>query len=313
MIDEQVLTNLKQRFGSRVKENAGISAFCTAQTGGEVDALLVVNNRQELQDAVVSLWQNNVPFKVLGAGSNVLVADQGYRGVILINRAKAYKIDAETASPVLWAESGANLGGLARQAAIQGLSGLEWAGTVPGTLGGAVYGNAGAHGGDMADNLILADILHHDEKISAWDASQMGFQYRSSILKRGAEKAVILSATLRLKHSTREQVTDLMNQYQEKRRQSQPPGASMGSMFKNPAGDYAGRLLEAAGLKGTRVGGVEISPVHANFFINVGSATAADIYQLICHARQQVFDRFGVQLELEIELLGNFPAVQLSD
>ena len=313
MIDQQVLTSLKQLFGSQLKENASIAAFCTAQTGGRADALLMASNRQELEDACIALWKESVPFRILGAGSNVLVSDQGFRGVIVINRAKAYRFDEETDQPTLWAESGANLGGLARQAAIHGFSGLEWAGTVPGTLGGAVYGNAGAHGGDMAGNLILADILHPDGKISSMDANQMAYQYRSSILKRDAEKAVILSATLQLSRSTRQQVTDLMTQYQEQRRRTQPPGASMGSMFKNPPGDYSGRLIEAAGLKGTRVGGVEISPIHANFFVNVGNATASDIYELICRARNAVHERFGIQLELEIELLGDFQAVHIND
>lgn len=138
----------------------------------------------------------------------------------------------------------------------------------------------------------------------------MAYQYRSSVLKRSAEKAVILSATLRLTPSTRQQVTALMTKNLEQRRRTQPPGASMGSMFKNPTGDYAGRLIEAAGLKGARVGGAQISPLHANFFVNTGSATAADIYQLIHQTRQAVQERFGVLLDLEIELLGDFEAVQ---
>ncbi|NMC52962.1 MAG: UDP-N-acetylmuramate dehydrogenase [Chloroflexi bacterium] len=309
-MDETVLTNLKQLFGSRLKENAPVSAFCTAQTGGKADILLVVNSAAELREAALRLWQTSLPFRVLGAGSNLLIADQGYRGVVIINRAKAYQIHAEANPPYLWAESGANLGGLARQAAIQGLSGLEWAAPVPGTLGGAVYGNAGAHGGDMAGNLVLADILHPSGEMTQWNASQMAYQYRSSVLKRSAEKAVILSATLRLTPSTRQQVTALMTKNLEQRRRTQPPGASMGSMFKNPTGDYAGRLIEAAGLKGARVGGAQISPLHANFFVNTGSATAADIYQLIHQTRQAVQERFGVLLDLEIELLGDFEAVQ---
>ena len=186
---------------------------------------------------------------------------------------------------------------------------MEWASTVPGTLGGAVYGNAGAFGGDMQRNLVLAEILHPQGK-ELYPVERMQYQYRSSSLKREKQKAVILAARLRLERSEPDAVQEKMETFSAQRRRSQPPGASMGSMFKNPPGDYAGRLIEAAGLKGYRVGGAEVSTVHANFFINHGNAAAADIVELIRVARAAVADKTGIELDLEVELLGDWSAVQ---
>jgi UDP-N-acetylmuramate dehydrogenase len=210
---------------------------------------------------------------------------------------------------MVWAESGALIGTIARQVGLRGLGGFEWASTVPGTLGGAVYGNAGAFGGDMNGNLVLAEILHPTGK-ELWSAERLQYQYRSSLLKREQIPAIILAARLKLEHSDPQHVQEKMDSFSTRRRGSQPPGASLGSMFKNPPGDYAGRLIEAAGLKGMRIGSAEISSIHANFFVNHGEASAADIGQLIRTARETVAEKFGINLELEVELLGDWPTVQ---
>jgi UDP-N-acetylmuramate dehydrogenase len=194
---------------------------------------------------------------------------------------------------------------LARRAASHGLGGLEWAAAVPGTVGGAVYGNAGAFGGDMTANLIHAELLTEQGREN-WPVEKLGYGYRTSVLKRRGLKAVVLSAELRLEHSTREVVSVKINEFSERRRATQPPGASMGSMFKNPPGDFAGRLIEAAGLKGKRIGTAEISPVHANFFINYGQTKAADVRELVNLAQKTVAEKLGVNLELEIELIGEW-------
>jgi UDP-N-acetylmuramate dehydrogenase len=205
----------------------------------------------------------------------------------------------------VWAEAGVNFGALARHAAQRGLAGLEWAAGIPGTVGGAVVGNAGAHGSDMAGCLVVAEILHRQGQ-EHWPVERFAYGYRSSIIKRGAEEAIVLNATLRLERSTPQAVQERMDTYVAHRRRTQPPGASMGSMFKNPPGDYAGRLIEAAGLKGARIGEAEISRLHANFFVNLGQAKAADISQLIRLARREVAEKFGVELELEIEMVGDW-------
>ena len=304
------LGKLREAFGEALQENVLLANYTTARVGGPAQALLPVHTPAEMEKAVRTLWALEVPFYLLGSGSNVLVSDSGYSGVILVNRTRNIKIDAHHEPPSVWAESGANLGTIARQAALRGFSGLEWAASVPGTLGGAVYGNAGAHGGDMAANLVLAEILHQTIGRDSWTADHMAYTYRSSALKRQPGSAVILAARLSLSHSTTAEVQARMDEFSAHRRSSQPPGASLGSMFKNPPGDFAGRLIEAAGVKGTRSGAAEISPVHGNFFINLGGASAADLGKLIALARKKVLAQSGILLELEVELLGDWPELE---
>ncbi len=301
------LAELRTLFGDRLQENVILANYTTARVGGRAPALVICHTLADLEHDVLALWERNLPFHIFGSGSNVLVSDQGFNGVILANRAHNVKIDVHTDPPSVWAESGANLIGITRQVALRGLSGLEWASGIPGTLGGALYGNAGANGSDMNACLMLAEILHHTSGKQTWDVSQMEYTYRSSQLKRHPDQVVILAARLKLQTGTPDEVQARMSEYNERRRRTQPPGASLGSMFKNPPGDYAGRLIEAAGLKGTRIGGAIISPIHANFFINEGEAKARDIQKLIQLAQQTVLDRFGVRLELEVEWLGPWP------
>ena len=300
-------------FGARLQAGASLARYTASRLGGPADLLLEVRSGRELEAAVTLAWRNAFPFVLLGGGSNVLVSDAGVRGLVILNRARRVRFDERVEPPTVWAESGANFGVLARQAARRGLSGLEWASGVPGTLGGAVFGNAGAHGGDMAGSLLVAEILHHagverDGAIQReeWSVEKMAYSYRSSVLKRGSREVVVLAARLRLERSTHEAVQARIDEFAAYRKRTQPPGASMGSMFKNPPGAFAGRLIEAAGLKGSRIGDAQVSPVHANFFINLGRASAQDFYDLIQLARQQVADRFGVNLELEIKLLGKW-------
>lgn len=234
----------------------------------------------------------------------MLVSDRGVPAVVLLNNARQVRFEVEQDPPRVWAESGAGTGLIARQAAARELGGLEWAAGVPGTLGGAVVGNAGAHGGDIAQDLIVAEILQQDGVRTIWPPEQLKFSYRSSWLKQHPGLAVVLSATLRLQHRPAEEIKADMDRFLEHRRRTQPPGASMGSMFKNPPGDYAGRLIEIAGLKGTRVGQAEISKLHGNFFLNLGEASAEDVLELLRLAQDAVFEQFGVRLEPEIELIG---------
>jgi len=250
------------------------------------------------------LWKQEMPFTLLGGGSNVLVSDKGVRGVVVMNRAKAVKFHGED-QPSVTTESGVVFSNLANRCASKGFAGLEWAATVPGTIGGAVYGNAGAFGGDTAGNLIHAELLTENGR-EIFTAEQLGYGYRTSILKRGELKAVVLSAEFALKNSTREEATVKIQQFSAHRKATQPPGASMGSMFKNPPGDYAGRLIESAGLKGTRSGNAAISPLHGNFFINHANTKAEDIRALIQVVQKTVKEKQGVELELEIELIGEW-------
>jgi UDP-N-acetylmuramate dehydrogenase len=208
------------------------------------------------------------------------------------------------------AESGASLSTLARQSIGRGLTGLEWAIGIPGTVGGAVVGNAGAWGSDIASCLKRVWMLERDGETGVWPVAHLKYGYRTSILKQQAPDAlagnVVLEAEFALQPGEPEELSQKVERIVRQRKKSQPPGATCGSVFRNPAGDYAGRLIEAAGLKGRRCGGMEISMLHANFFINRGQATAADMKHLIDMARETVLDRFGVALELEIQLIGDW-------
>jgi UDP-N-acetylmuramate dehydrogenase len=303
---------LRAAFGERLQENVILAPYTSARIGGPADFLLEARSADELADTAQKLWQAEVPFILLGGGSNVLVSDRGVRGVVVLNRAKDVRFD-EGEPPFVWVESGVVFSNLANRTASKGLAGLEWAATVPGTIGGAVYGNAGAFGGDVAHSLMAAELLLPSLaetpvqwRRERWSVDKFEYGYRTSNLKRQGEGIVVLAAEFRLNHSTTEEVRVTIDRFTAQRKSTQPPGASMGSMFKNPPGDFAGRLIEAAGLKGTRVGSAEISSVHANFFINTGRTSADDVRTLIDAARDKVAKEFGITLELEIELIGEW-------
>ena len=302
---------LEETFGERLLINELLAKYTSARIGGPADVVMIAQSSDDLEDIANKLWEMDVPFHVMGGGSNILVSDAGVRGVVVLNKARKVVFDEDGGSPTVWAESGSSFGGIARQAAQKGLSGLEWAAGIPGTVGGAVVGNAGAHGGDVASILKVAEILQPDVGRQRWTLDQLVFSYRSSVLKSMRGQAVVLSATLKLSHGKPEEIQQRMDEFLAFRRRTQPPGASIGSMFKNPQDDYAGRLIDETGLKGTRIGGAEISTLHANFFINHGSARAQDVYALIQRARQTVLEKLGVELELEIELFGEWEGVNV--
>lgn len=304
IVSDRPLDILRAKFGDKVKENVLLAPYTSARIGGPADIFLAADTASELARIVTELWEHGLPFTILGGGSNVLVSDRGIRGVVVLNRAKGVKFHLGD-QPSVTAESGVVFSNLANRCASKGLAGLEWAATVPGTIGGAVYGNAGAFGGDMAGDLVSAELLTANGR-ETFTSAQMGYGYRTSILKRGELKAVVLSAELKLKNSTKDDVTVKIQQFSAHRKATQPPGASMGSMFKNPPGDYAGRLIEAAGLKGTRIGNAEISPVHGNFFVNHANTKAEDIRALIELVQKTVKEKQGVELELEVELAGEW-------
>ena len=298
---------IQQTFGERVQRNAPLAPYTSARVGGPADVLITVQSKRELAVVVRRLWAWHADFLVLGGGSNVLVSDAGVRGVVVLNRARKVAFAAEADPPTAWAESGVNLGSLARRAAQAGLAGLEWAAGIPGTVGGAVVGNAGAHGGDTASVLQVAEILHRERGRGFYTPEDLAFEYRGSWLKSQGSDAVVLSATFALRRDDPAAVRGRMEAFGEHRRQTQPPGASMGSMFKNPPDNYAGRLIDQAGLKGTSVGDAEISTLHANFFINKGAAKAQEIWALMYLARTTVAQKFGIWLEPEIRLVGEWP------
>lgn len=309
-----------QHLASNIKVNEPLSRYTTSRLGGPAEVLIEATSAAELKDIVIAARRVEVPILILGGGANVLVSDAGVRGLTIINKAKRIEFRADH---VVWCEAGTVLPTLARECIAHGLSGLEWAVGVPGTVGGAVVGNAGAHGRDTAADLVSATILNAANEVVEWSNADLQFQYRSSRIKRESAsqrvsesanqrhaprttKHVVLTATFRLTPGDPIELERRAAEYNDYRRRTQPPGASLGSMFKNPPGTAAGRLIDECGLKGTRIGGVEISRVHANFFVNDGHATATDVKALIDLARTTVLERFGIELELEIELIGDW-------
>jgi UDP-N-acetylmuramate dehydrogenase len=300
----RAIDSLYAKLGDKVKENASLAPYTSARIGGPADVLITAESADELARIVKLLWKLDVEYILLGGGSNVLVSDKGVRGVVVLNRAKGVRFHNGD-EPSVTAESGVIFSNLANRCAAKGFGGLEWAATVPGTIGGAVYGNAGAFGGDTAGNLIRAELLTENGR-EKFTVEQLGYGYRTSVLKRGELDGIVLAAELRLSNSTKEDATVKIEQFSAHRKLTQPPGASMGSMFKNPNGDYAGKLIEACGLKGTRIGNAEISPLHGNFFINHANTKAEDIFALIRLVQKTVKEKQDVDLELEIELIGEW-------
>jgi UDP-N-acetylmuramate--alanine ligase len=323
---------LNTHFGNRLSQDEPLAKHTMLHVGGPADLWLTAETLNELTEAVALARQYAVPVLLLGNGANLLVSDRGVRGLVLHNRCQQVRLSesgdtgatfpkapsfregsVETAHILV--ESGVILPSLVHRLANLGLSGLEWAVGVPGTVGGAVVNNAGAYGSSMADCLVRAELYSPASGRREWQPVEwFEYEYRSSRLKRalgeGAaatrERHVILQAELALTRKTPAEIEKQLAVYGAHRRASQPPGASIGSMFKNPPGDYAGRLIEAAGLKGSQVGGAQISTLHANFFINRGDAKAADFAALIDLARQHVKARFNIDLELEIQKVGDW-------
>jgi len=297
--------DLRARWGAAVRANEPLAAHTTFRIGGPADFFAEVKTLDDLIELVRRARQQRVPFFVLGNGSNVLVSDLGFRGLVIENHCAQVSLQALDAMHArVRVESGAVLPGLANRLARQGWAGLEWAIGVPGTIGGAIVGNAGAHGACIADNLIGVTILDAESVIRELPKTELAFAYRTSRFKRARDE-VILRAEIELERDEPDACIARMQAYVEQRRRTQPTEPSVGSIFKNPPGDFAGRLIDAAGLKGTRVGGVEVSPVHANFFVNRGGATASEVLQLIEIVRTRVRAQFGVELALEIQVVGD--------
>ncbi len=286
----------------RLLRDEPLAKYTAARLGGAADFVYVAReSTREVSDIVQAAWKQNIAVRVLGGGANVLVSDHGFRGLVVINKVS----EAAFKESQVVVTSGYSLTILARKCASRGLAGFEWAASVPGTVGGAVVNNAGAHGGDMASNLHTATICDAEKGVQVLTKADLAFAYRSSALKHRADRRfLVLMATLNLQSGEPAKINAKIDEFIAYRKRTQPPGASLGSIFKNPHGDYAGRLIESLGLKGYAVGGAQVSPVHANFFINTGKATASDYYALIQHVQKRVYEATGVMLETEIEVLG---------
>lgn len=299
------MLKLPHPYAQRLLEHEPLARYTAARLGGPADWLYVARESSaELATVVRAGWAAGLPVRVLGGGANVLVSDQGFRGLVVINDVATVEFGDDSR---VTASSGAGLASLGRRCQMRGLSGLEWAASVPGTVGGAVVNNAGAHGSDMSANLLAATVLERDGREVTYTLAELACGYRTSALKARADRSfVVLRASLRLMPDDPAVIQARIDEFIAYRKRTQPPGASLGSIFKNPPGDYAGRLIEAAGLKGWQLGGAQVSPVHGNFIVNTGGATAADYARLIEMVSEAVLAASGVRLELEIERVGEW-------
>jgi UDP-N-acetylmuramate dehydrogenase len=296
-----------------VREGVHLAPYTSSRIGGPADFLVEVKSADELARAVQKLWKLDMPFRILGGGSNILVSDSGVRGVVLLNHAREVTFFDADSAPRVKAESGASLGSVSRRTVQRGWSGMEWAATVPGTIGGAVVGNSGAHGADVGSCMEMAEILQPGKQVEVWPVERFEYGYRDSILKGSLGRSVVLSATFRLSKTSDELAKKKMKEFVDYRQKTQPTGPSWGSMFKNPPGKSAGRLIDTAGLKGLQIGGARVSAKHANFFTNLGDASAYDVLRLIKLVRKEVADRFHIKMELEVELFGDWEDAELNE
>lgn len=276
----------------------------TFRIGGPADALALPKTPEEVAEVVRFCHEHAQPYYVLGNGSNLLVSDEGYRGIVL----QLYRNfnDIQVNGEMITVQSGAMLAAVARTAYQNGLTGLEFASGIPGTIGGAVVMNAGAYGGEMKHVLREVTVLTKEGEVLAIPAKALELGYRTSVIPKNGW--IVLGAVLQLKKGDPEQILARMEELKEQRITKQPLDLpSAGSTFKRPEGYFAGKLIMDAGLRGFTVGGAQVSEKHCGFVVNRGNATAADVWELICEVKRRVKERTGVELEPEVKLLGDFP------
>lgn len=313
------LAALRAVLGENLREDEPLAKHTSWRIGGPADYFLRATDEAELVVLLNTCRSRNIPFLIIGNGSNMLVADRGWRGMAVENRLDAYTVnDLGDGRCLLKAGSGALLGALSRRIAKLGWAGFEFAATIPGSVGGGIVSNAGAHGGDFSKVLRRVAVANAAGELDILQAADLELKYRDSRWREqvGNQKLplgdsgneLILWAEFELQKSDPATIKAHIDEMTDWRRQHQPQEPSGGSVFKNPPAPFgsAGSLIEKAGLKGHGIGGAQISPRHANFIINRGEATAQDVIDLIELARKTVKEQFGATIEPEVEMLGDF-------
>lgn len=291
-----------------IKSQASLSAFTSYRVGGEAQCYVAPRNLEALQASIEYAKKLDLPITILGAGSNLLVSDQGIPGLVIATRHfRSKHFDPETGR--LTVAAGESIPSLAWEAAELGWEGLEWAVGIPGTVGGAVVMNAGAHNSCIADMLISAELLSLDGTLQTLTPAELGYKYRTSLLQGGSR--IVTQATLQLQPGADPaQVIAITKKHKEHRLSTQPYNyPSCGSVFRNPKPYTAGWLIEQAGLKGYQIGGAQVAQLHANFIVNRGGAKASDIFSLINHIQREVQERWSIWLEPEVKMIGEFQPV----
>lgn len=298
---DEILRRLQAAFPEAVHLHEPMSRHTTFDIGGPADALVVPRTIEELQQVVQFCGEHELPIFVMGNGSNLLVRDRGIRAVVI--KVAGAMSTVTLTEEGMEAEAGISLAALARAAVDASLGGLEFAAGIPGTLGGAVLMNAGAYGGEMKDVIARVWAMDYAGQLHEFQAEELNFGYRHSALQ--GKELIVVKAALRLQPQDPDTSQAIIADLAARRRAKQPLHLpSAGSTFKRPPGHYAGALIQDAGLKGKRIGGAEVSTLHAGFVVNVGGATAADVEQLIYHVQETVHEKFGVRLEPEVRIVG---------
>ena len=299
----EFLNELKEKIdASWIYENEPMKQHTTFRVGGPAD-VLVTPDTKHLPKVIALCKKHGLPYYVIGNGSNLLVGDKGIRGVVIAMTSRAADVVCE--GEVITAEAGATLGQIAGLAAGNGLAGFEFAAGIPGTLGGAVVMNAGAYGGEMKDVITSVEVLDKEGNLKKLSVNELDLSYRHSCIPEN--DYVVLSVTMKLQQGSESEIRAKMAELREQRVTKQPlEYPSAGSTFKRPEGYFAGKLIMDAGLRGYQVGGAQVAEKHCGFVINKDSASAADIVQLMQDVSAEVEKQFGVKLEPEVKMMGEF-------
>jgi UDP-N-acetylmuramate dehydrogenase len=299
-------SEIQRRIGVKTSRDEPLARFTTMRVGGPADLFVVAHNRMELRALLRFARTRGLPHVLLGRGSDTVISDRGVRGIVIQDRAEGSRVEGERYT----AEAGVPMARAATETQKAGLTGLEFGLAIPGTVGGAVWANAGAHESDVAAVLDSADVLTADGAEQRLAAGDLALTYRDSRLKRepgDGPREWVLAATFRLEAADADTIKGRLDEIRRWRQAHQPLGLpSAGSVFRNPDGDSAGRLIDAAGLKGTRIGGAVVSEKHANFIVNDQKGTAADVRRLGDLVRDRVEAEHGVRLAYEIEFVGDW-------
>lgn len=298
---ESGLSNICGR--ENVRKAVPMSEHTTFRTGGPADYFVSPGDRESYIKLISFLRQSDSPFFILGRGSNILVGDKGYRGTVIDTSPGLSRVGID--GEIIEAEAGAGLSVVAGMAAEEALSGMEFASGIPGTIGGAVFMNAGAYGGEMSQIVASVELMDQNGKDTTLRSDEMGFAYRTSIAQKKA--LPVISVKIRLHRGDKDNITEKIKDLGRQRAEKQPlEYPSAGSTFKRPEGYFAGKLISDAGLSGHTLGGACVSPKHNGFIINMGNASSADILGLIKEVQETVRAKFGVELIPEVRIIGEF-------
>ena len=299
---DALLRELNEYQVGTVKKDEELARHTTMKIGGPADLFVEPTSIDGLKKTMQLVQKYRVNWRAIGRGSNLLVSDQGIEGVVikLGNNLKDMKLDGTQ----LTVGAGYSIVALAVLISKKGLSGLEFASGVPGSVGGAVYMNAGAHGSDISKILTDAHILFEDGSLQWLTNDEMEFSYRTSVLQK-KRPGIVVEARFQLTEGDKEQIVAVMQKNKDYRKVTQPyDSPCAGSIFRNPLPHFAGKLIEEAGLKGFQIGGAQISEMHGNFIVNAGNAKAFDVLQLIEYVKKTIMEKYNIQMETEVEIIG---------